>query len=249
MKRWKCLVVDDEIEGINTLKSLINKRHDLVYVGGTQDARKVLSMIEKYHIELVFVDLHMPFIHGLELISLLVDRVEVICCSADREYGAELFQLGIAFYLTKPVKPELFHIAIDRVGQIIAQKQAGNRNNVLPIGLKEYAMLKTSGGRTLNLQLIDIECIEADSDDSVITHTDGSHKVSLSLADFEKLLPAEHFIRVHRGFIVAFKNISSVDGGCKMITLRNSTCKEIPVGRTYKTRVWDVLNSRIIKNK
>ncbi len=244
------MVVDDEIEGINTLKSLIKQRHDLLYAGGTQDARQVLELIEKYHVELVFVDMHMPFIHGLELMSLLVGRVEVICCSADVEYGAALFQLGIAFYLTKPVKPEHFHTAIDRVWQRMATNRAGAGGcDVVPLGLEEYVMFKLFGGGALNLQLIDIECIEADSDESLITHTDGTHRVNLPLVEFEKLLPTEHFIRVHRGFILAFKNIGSVDSKCEMITLRNSTCKEVPVGRTYKDRVLDALNTRTIRNR
>ncbi|ERJ58790.1 LytR/AlgR family response regulator transcription factor [Sphingobacterium paucimobilis] len=249
MKRLKCLVVDDEIEGINTLKSLIKKRHDLLYAGGTQDAREVLAMIQKYPVELVFVDLHMPHIHGLDLIRLLVDQVEVVCCSADRVYGAELFELGIAFYLTKPVKPELFHTAIDRVWQSITQKQSGGSTAVLPIGLEDYVMFKVCGGSTLNLQLIDIECLEAQSDNTIVTHTDGSHIISLALADFERLLPAEHFIRVHRGCIVAFKNIASVDNACEIITLRNSASKEVPIGRTYKANVRDMLNMRVIKNR
>lgn len=251
MQRLKCLIVDDELNSIQALAKLIKKRHDLVLVASTQDAREVVNLIEQHHIELAFVDIHMPYLHGLELIKQLADRLEVICCSGDKLYGEQLFELGIAFYLTKPVRKELFDLAIERVWEVKERSQSKDTTDrISPLDLQEYLIFQMTNGLELNLQLIDIECIEAQGDNTRLTHTDGEAELCFGLGKFEKLLPAKHFIRVHRSFIVAFKNIGSIDYANSKILLRHSSYDfPVPIGREYKTLLREALNTKKIVHK
>lgn len=251
MQRLKCLIVDDELNSIQALAKLIKKRHDLVLTATTQDARKVVGLIEQHHIELAFVDIHMPFMHGLDLIKQLAGRVEVICCSGDKIYGEQLFELGIAFYLTKPIKQELFDLALQRVWQAKERSRAmPDANRISPIGLNEHLIFQMTNGLMLNLQLLDIECIEAQGDNTRLTHTDGTDELCFGLGKFEKLLPAQHFIRVHRSFIVAFKNIGSIDYANRKIALRHSSYGAyVPIGREYRAPLRDILNAKQLIHK
>lgn len=246
MRRLKCLVVDDEIEGIEAVVAQIKKRHDLVLVAKTMDAMEVIDLVKIYQIELVFVDLHMPNLHGLDLIRLLTDQVEVICCSADNVYGQALFELGVTFYLNKPMKELTFNMAIDRVWTSLERKRNGKGGEQMtPFNLDNYMSFQTSKGMIMQLQLIDIECIEAMLEHCIVTHTDGVDELCIGIGKFEKLLPANHFLRVHRSFIVGRKNIGSIDYTQNNILLRNSNRKEsIPIGKEYKANVKEIFSLR-----
>lgn len=251
MNRLKCLIVDDEIAAIKTIISFVKKRADLLYVASTQDAREVVQLVEANHIELVFIDLHMPHIHGLDLIKQLIGRVQLICCSADNMQGEALFDLGVAFYLNKPIKDHMFNKAIDRVWNL---KNNSNNdpagNAIVPLDLDEYVIFNIVDGPLLRMQLIDLECIEAKDDDVLLTHTDGTDLVRISIGKLERILPTEHFMRVHRGFIVALKNVKKVDFVERNIVLGNSTYKEkIPVGKTYFSAVKDLFGEEKVKGK
>lgn len=245
MKRLKCLIVDDEQGSILALESLIKNRHDLLHVESLRDPREVIRLIEQHHIELAFIDLHMPHMHGLELIQQLKDRIAIICCSADRLQGEKLFELDVAFYLNKPIEQRLFDKAIDRAWQWKEKQQISTDDRrILPIDLQEYFMFNTNEGIAISLQLIDIECIEAQRDNSLLTHTDGIDELAFSIGDFEKMLPTSHFIRVHRSFMVARKNIANIDYNRQHIILRNSNRKApVPIGRKYKTMVSNMLKN------
>lgn len=251
MKRLKCLVVDDELTSISALSLLIKNRHDLVHSASTQDAREAIELVEKHHIELAFVDLHMPHIHGLDLIRQLSNRLEIVCCSGDKIYGEQLFELGIAFYLTKPIKKHLFDLAIQRVWESIERSRAtGNTQRISPIALNEHLIFQMTNGLALNLQLSDIECMEAQGDNTLLTHTDGTAELCFGLGKLEKLLPVQHFIRVHRSFMVAFKNIGSIDYTNNKIMLRNSAHDTpVPIGREYRSILRDTLKEKHVINK
>lgn len=249
MKRLKCLVADDEQMAVDAMKDLINRRHDLICTDITTDARQVVDLVEKHRIELVFLDLHMPHVHGISLIEQLRGRAEIICCSADQLYGEKLFMLGVAFYLFKPIQEEKFATAIERVWEIRATKaKADYANGVVPLDLHQNIMLKKLDGKHISIELIDMECIESSGDNCIVTHTDGTDEVCYGLGLFEKLLPAKNFIRVHKGFMVAFKNIRDIDYTNGIIKLRNSSGTTIPIGPTYRKKVREVFVGKELKN-
>lgn len=250
MNRMKCLIVDDERQAIKTIVSLVNDRHDLVLAASTQDAREVVALVELHRIELVFVDLHMPHIHGLDLMKQLLGRVQLICCSADLQYGQALFELGVAFYLNKPISVELFNKAVDRAWAL-KNSSANDPDSkvIVPMELEDSVVFNRVVGPHLRMQLIDIECIEAKEDDCLLTYTDGSDLVKLGIGKFESILPAEHFLRVHRSFIVALKNVKNVDFTKRKIWLRNSSqVDEIAIGKTYLPALRKLFGVEELKN-
>lgn len=251
MKRLKCFIADDEKSAIEILATYIRKRHDLVLAGYTQDPTKVIEMVRMHHIELLFIDLHMPILHGIDIIKQLKGKVDIICFSADRAYGQDLFALEVAFYLNKPLNEDLFYMAIQRVwDRRTVKHNVDIQQRIVPLDLQENLVFQMASGQLLNLKLMDIECIEAQRDNTLLTHTDGQDELSYGLGNFEKMLPVKNFIRVHHSYIVALKNIKSVDMINDRIFLRSSYRKSpIPIGRTYKSKVREALREKEIKNR
>jgi two-component system LytT family response regulator len=251
MKILKCLIVDDEDAGIEGLKTLIKKRHDLLLVGSTKDPREVVPLVETHNIELVFLDLQMPYMHGLDVIKALNGRTEVICCSAYKEFGTELSELEIALYLKKPIKEHLFNRMVERVWEFKERPPVNtDKKRITPLDLKESFMFRMPNNEIVSMQLIDIELIEASGDNTFVTHTDGQVELCYGLGEFMNLLPAAHFIRVHNGYIVAVKNIGNIKLTEPSIRLRNSLyITPVPIGRTYKAKVRELIMEMEIRNR
>ncbi|GGH11965.1 response regulator transcription factor [Sphingobacterium alkalisoli] len=251
MKILKCLIVDDEDAGIEGLTALIKKRHDLLLAGSTKDPREVVRLVEKHSIELVFLDLQMPHMHGLDVVKALNGRTEVICCSAHKEFGTELSELEVALYLKKPIKEHLFNRMVERVWEVKERHPVNaDKKRITPLDLKESFMFRMPDNEVLSMQLIDIELIESSGDNTFVTHTDGRVELCYGLGEFMKLLPAAHFIRIHKGYIVAVKNIGNIKLTEPSISLRNSLyVNSIPIGRTYMDKVRELIMEMEIRNR
>ena len=238
MERLKCMAVDDERRQIELLRSLIHNRADLAFVGGITDPQKALDMVARYGVELLFVELHMESMHGLELIKQLDNRVQVICCTAYNQYGPELSELDVTFYLQKPVTQTRFDQAVDRVLRRKQYRQWNDQDEALQVlTLEDNISFKLAGKLGwITLDLVDIEYLEAQDKLVKIVYTDGETVVDYSLMQMEKRLPSKYFMRMHKSYLVALNRIRSY---CyKEIILRCSEeNKKLPVGDVYRQKI------------
>lgn len=243
MRRLKCLAVDDEEASLWVISHFIKQRKDLELVDATRDPLTVSEKVDRLGVELVFVDLHMQSMHGIDLIKSIAGRVEVICCTGHYQYGPELFELDVAYYLTKPIFKKQFNKAIRRVwNRVDNSLQAADGQLAEQLDLDDYIWLKLEATKYKNFQLLDIECLEATGDYTHVIYTDGKIRSPLGIGSLESKLPSAHFIRVHKSYIVARKNIGHIDFAENRLTLRNSAYKEpIPLGRRYKKIIQDSL--------
>lgn len=240
----KVVVLDDERAPILKMQQLIKLRAELLLVKSSTNAERILELIEVADIQILFVDMEMEAMHGLEVIRRVKGKVHVICCTAYNHFASEIMELGVDHYLLKPISEEKFNQAVDRVLESRGRKksQEPDRRNV-PLDILETIGLRMPGkNKYFYVSLGDIEYVEAGDRISRVYHTDdgtgqsngGFTDVAFNVTEMEQILPAQHFIRVHRGFIVSInriRNYSVSDG----ILLRGSSRKEhIPVGEKYK---------------
>jgi two-component system, LytTR family, response regulator len=244
MNRIKCMVVDDEQASIDLLCGLISRQSDLALVNTTTDPLKALAMVDQYEVKLLFADLHMEGMHGIELIRKLSNKVQVICCTAYNHYGPQLSELDVAFYLEKPVSQKMFDLAVDRVLKREAFQQ-WQEGFVPALNLADECSLRTPGKKNwIRLKLVDIECLEAKEKLTEITYTDGVELVDYSLGELEQLLPKAYFMRVHKSYMVPLKRIGSYSV-FKGIRLRGSSFStSVPVGRVYRESVQQFIERR-----
>ncbi len=241
----KVVVLDDERAPILKMQQLIKSRAELVLVKSSTDPSRILELIEVADIQILFVDMEMEAMHGLEVIRRAKSKVHVICCTAYNNFAAEIMELGVDHYLLKPISVEKFNQAVDRVLVNIGRKKAlePDRRNV-SLDLLEIISLRMPGkGRFLYVALGDMEYLESDDRTSKVYHTDngsdqedgGFTSIAYTITEMEQILPARYFIRVHSSFIVSVNRIRTYTVSDGILLRGSSRKKEIPVGNKYKT--------------
>jgi two-component system LytT family response regulator len=227
--RIRCLVIDDKPLAIDLLVEYIKKIPYLELVGSVTDPIKGLELIRNTNIDLVFLDIHMPQLSGLEFLRLAGINVKAILTTAYVRYAIEGYDLDVVDYLLKP-------IAFDRFYQA-AEKALRNFNSAAPAVTvidqpqpsNSYLFVKAEH-RIHKITLEDMIYIEG-LENYVSIYTLGGRILSLqTLKKMEEQLPSKNFIRVHRSFIISIQHISYVEKS--NIILQNNV--SVPIGNTYR---------------
>jgi two-component system, LytTR family, response regulator len=235
-----CFVLDDEQHAINVLTHFISQTPFLQLVGTANNPLQALQFINEQEPDLLFSDIHMPDISGLELVKSLKGKTKAILCSAYSEFAVEGFELEVIDYLVKPVRLPRFLQAVQRAAHFIegpAMQQ--------PLALEDdYIFVKTEQkGKLLKINLADIEYIEGKKN-YVAIHYNGQITMSLlNMKDLEDRLPALHFIRVQRSFIVPLRKISGIERN--MVLLKEYNI-EIVLGENYKIAFLERMKDKLM---
>lgn len=220
----RCVVVDDEPLAISLLHRYIREYGGLEMLDGFTDAIESIQYVNSNQVDILFLDILMPDITGIEVLRRLNKKPAVIFTSAHRDFALDGYEMGVVDYLLKPFSFDRFRKAVEKAADFIRGKEENKDNLLSGIFVKsEYNLVK------INFQ--DIIYIES-MDDYIRIHLEGSRPVItlMSLKSFIEKLPPPDFLRVHRRYIVAVKKINSV--GSKKLLLKNEI--EIPVGHTYQ---------------
>ena len=225
----RCIIVDDEPLAIEVIESYINRLENIEIVAKCSNALKAFEILKKEPVDLIFLDIQMPKLTGLDFVKTLQNPPKVIITTAYRDYALEGYELNVVDYLLKPISFERFLKAVSRVYHTEMSQEATETT---------YIYLKADK-KMVKVQLRDILYIESlkdyvrvkTSDKEVITH----QKISY----LEEKLPEECFLRIHRSFIVALKKIETYSA-----TSIEVPGKELPIGRLYKDQVLEVLNAK-----
>ncbi|MGO3806286.1 MAG: LytR/AlgR family response regulator transcription factor [Sphingobacterium sp.] len=241
MKRIKCIVIDDEAAARNRLKGMISNIPVLDLVLTTDDPLKVLDKVEDYKVELVFVDVEMPTMDGLELIRKLEGRAQVICCSGHSQFGDALYELDVSYYLVKPFTRERFEAAVARAFERLDFGEWAARNFVKQkYDPAEPFIFNDTNRNMVLIEIGEIDYFQADDHTINIYHHGGKQTaVTGTLTDFAKRLPSAHFMRVGKSFIVALNRIWRYNIREHTLTLKElCSCKnDIPIGKIYREQV------------
>jgi len=234
----RCLIVDDEPLAIKLVKTHVEKISSLELVATCKNALQAMDLLRRQNVDLMFLDIEMPEITGLEFLKTISHPPKVIFTTAYRQYAAEGFDLDVIDYLLKPISFERFIRAINRYFERVEKETRGT----LPAGViphEERFIYIYDNKKTFKIYLRDILFIEG-AGEYVKVHT--TEKIFLSrepMHEMESKLPKGQFIRIHKSFIVSVSRITAFSAAS--IHIRNL---ELPIGRSYKDAVYKALSYR-----
>lgn len=227
----KCLAIDDEPLALDVLEDFIAKVPFLKLVKACTSAMEAVETLHKEDIQLLFLDIQMPQVSGVQFLKSLNYHPKVIFTTAYSDYALEGFNLDAVDYLLKPFTFERFLKAVNKAFQQINMQGKDNEMAVE----KEYMFVK-SGYDTVKVKFGDIRYIEGLKDYVKIHTTDKTVIALMSMKALEDSLP-DNFIRVHRSFIIDFERITLVKKRKVFISE-----VEIPIGEVYRDAFMDRLS-------
>lgn len=223
----RCLLVDDEPHALIVLKTHIQSFPFLELVGECNHALSAFEFCQKNQVDLIFLDIQMPQLTGLEFIKSLPHPPPVIFTTAHRNFALDGFELGAVDYLLKPISLDRFLKAVYRVTQ---QRQVETDENYLPA--TERFLYFRAERKMIKVFLSEILFIESLKDYVKIMTTKGQIITKLSISSVEEMLPDDQFIRIHRSFIIAINKIDSFTNADVFIGK-----SELPIGPLYKHEI------------
>ncbi|MEP1094922.1 MAG: LytTR family DNA-binding domain-containing protein [Cyclobacteriaceae bacterium] len=232
----KCMIVDDEPLAGEVLESYISRVESLELVASCTNAVSAFDGLKKNSVDLIFLDIQMPKLTGIEFLKVINPAPKVIFTTAYREYAVESYELNVVDYLLKPIAFDRFLMAINKVEESDQTTSAVETDESLQED-RPYLFLKADR-KMVKVYLEDISYIESLKDYVRIKTKEGNEIVSLQKISFlEQKLPEDCFLRIHRSFIVPIGKIDAFSSSSVEIM-----GKEIPIGRNYKPAVMKVLN-------
>ena len=240
----KCIAIDDEPLALRQIKSYIERTEQLELVASCRSAREAQSIIEQEHIDLIFVDINMPDMNGLDFVRSLTQNYFIVFTTAHSEFALEGFKLNAIDYLLKPFSYDEFMKATQKVISLVdlvercrVAESAAAAQNEAEEADQGYLSVKADY-KTQLVKIADIVYLES-AGEYVRLHIDGGQTITtlFRLKNMEASLPANNFLRVHRSYIINLKRISSYTKG--RILLDNG--EYIPLGENYKERFFNFL--------
>ena len=235
-----CLIVDDEYDAIDVMEHYIKQTPILQLVGATTNPLEALQILATQNIDLVFLDIQMPQLSGMDVVKAIGGKTKVILTTAYSEFAVEAYNLEVVDYLLKPIPFPRFLTAVQRAAKQINETDA----STLPEGEEDYIFVKTeSKGKLLKIELGDIDYIEA-ANNYIAVHQGGKKTlVYTTMKEMEERLPRKSFIRVHKSFIVPVAKITGIEGN--LLRLKGVTA-EIMIGENYKSDLMEIIRNKMI---
>lgn len=236
----KCIVVDDEPLARQLIESYIEKVDGLHNIRSCTNALESFSFLQQHSVDLIFLDIQMPQITGIELLKSLNQRPKVILTTAFREYAVEAFDLDVIDYLLKPISFDRFLRSIGKIYQLKPPVQE-IKSDPIARSFEEAYMYFKQDREMVKVYLKDIIYIESLKDYVRIKTTSGQIISYQKISYLEQKLPESKFIRIHRSYIIALDKVSSFTS--QSIHVGDY---DVPIGRNYKSSTQKVLNLKNI---
>jgi DNA-binding LytR/AlgR family response regulator len=227
LKHFKCLVVDDEPLAIDVIENYL-QRLDNVETRRCENAIEALRLLKEDAFDLIFLDIEMPLLTGLDLLGTIKNPPPVIITTAYRDYAVEGFEFEVLDYLVKPISFPRFMKAFERAMKYTNSEKTIQSN--LP-DENEYLFLKVDR-KFVKLMISDILHIESLKDYIRVTTKSTSLISYQSLTAITEKLPADKFMRIHRSFTIAIDKVNVIEGNCVEIE-----GKLIPISREHRQEV------------
>jgi DNA-binding LytR/AlgR family response regulator len=207
-----CLIVDDNKIARTTMKQLASQVKDITIVGECPNAMDAYNLMQEQQVDLIFLDIEMPGMTGLELTKNLGNKKPIIIfTTSKKEYAVEAFELNVADYIVKPVTPARFIQAVDKAREVLQ-----SNTEEYKLDEDEFIFIRDSN-IVRRLKLDDILFAEAMGDYVKLFTPQKFYAIHTTLKAVEERLPASKFIRVHRSYIVALAKIDTIQDGALVI--------------------------------
>jgi two-component system, LytTR family, response regulator LytT len=236
----RCIAIDDEPLAVKKISAYIQKTPFLELVAECRSAFEAMSILEHQKIQLIFIDINMPDLNGLEFVKSLTDKPYVVFTTAYSEYAVEGFQVDAADYLLKPITYSSFLKAANKVKNLI---ELTSNNQKESVGITANHLFVKSDYKLIRIELDEIRYIEGQHEYIKINLANGKPVMThLSMKAIEEQLPSDQFMRVHRSFIVNLKKVSVIE--------RNRIVFDgkvyIPVSEQYKEKFQEYIDRNFV---
>lgn len=238
-----CIIVDDEQHAIDILVHYVKQTPHLNLVATTTNPIEALQIIAEQKIDLIFLDIQMPELSGMDLIKAINGKANVILTTAYSEFALESYELDVVDYLLKPIRLPRFLQAVQKVIKETEDHVEENHSVLDPED--GYIFVKTeSKGKLLKINLGDIDYIEGMKNYVAIFCGQKKTLVYTSMKDLEERLSKNQFIRVHKSFIIPISKITGIEGN--LLRLKN-VAAEILIGDNYKADLMEIIRNKMIQ--
>jgi len=222
MKKIKCIILDDEPLAVELLKNYADKLLQLEVVLATTDVFEVIGFLQKQTVDLIFIDIQMPELSGIQLMQMFNKDNYFIVTTAYANYALESYDYRVVDYLLKPITFDKFHKAVTKLTDFVTLEAKETSS---------YLFVKVDG-KQVKINPEEIYFIEGLSD-YIRIHLQSERLIILdNLKDFINKLPAKDFMRIHKSYIIQLDKIKSIDGNMIYHALGAT-----PIGETYKSEV------------
>jgi len=237
-----CIAIDDEPLALDLIRDYTERIPFLSLEGLFESGMEVLDWLQNHQVDLIFLDIMMPDITGIQFMEVLHNRPLVVFTTAYDQYALKGFELDVVDYLLKPISFDRFLKAVLKVQDRLQAEKTGTiqspSQGVIQSGDREYIFIRTEG----HLKKIDLKsiCYIEGMKDYLSIHTgEGRIMTLMNFRDMLDLLPEERFIRIHRSFIIHVDFIDRVES--KVVIVKN---KRIPISKAYRDGFYALINKQ-----
>lgn len=239
MATISCIVVDDEPLAIEILESYVQKIDQLSLKGSFRNAVSAFSFLQQHPVDLLFLDIQMPKLNGIDFLKTLKNPPKVIFTTAYRDYALDGFELEVVDYLLKPIPFERF---LKSVSRILQQAPAPETLvKTISESPKEQPLFFKVDKKMVKVNLSDILYIESIKDYVKVKTKDKEIVTQQKISYLEESLPKHSFVRIHRSFLAAISKIDAYSAG--EIEIGKI---QLPIGRNYKNEVLKILSQQVL---
>lgn len=233
--KMKCLIIDDEPLARFHLKDMADKIDFLSVEGTYATALEADAKVKESEIDLLFLDINMPYLNGIDFLEQLENPPLCIFTTAYSEYALEGFRLQVVDYLLKPIAFNRFYQAVNKAQQQFIINEKLKKNTPLD----DPFLYVRQSDTFIKVSWVDILYIESMQNYTKLHFKDKSLVIHQTMKAIEESLPSEHFFRIHKSFLINIIHIDMISGGRLFI---NKT--ELPISRTRKE---ELLNQVVYK--
>ncbi len=232
MNKLRCLIVEDEPLAAEVLQDYISQMRQLELVGISEDAIYALEVLRKENIDVIFLDIHLPKLKGLDFLKALTNPPQIIVTTAYHQYALEGFELSVIDYLLKPIEFSRFLQAVNKLKspKILAAKKS------ISIRKERAYRFFNVKKKKIKVYLDQIQYIESRKDYVKIHTAEQSLTTKFQLGELEGILEEAKLLRIHRSFLVSKAHIRAFSA-----TEIEVAEQKLPIGRSYKEQVFKVL--------
>lgn len=228
--KLKSIIVDDSSMQRMAVAQLVNKHPNLALVAQYSNAIEANTGIKNNDIDLIFLDVEMPIINGFDLLESLENPPQVILITGKPDYALKAFDYDVTDYLYKPISSARFEASIKRA--VVRHEQSQNVNQE-----EEYIFVK-SNLKKRKVVLNDIKWVEALGDYIKVVTNEGNIVILSTMKSFEKQLPEDKFLRIHKSYIVNLEKVEKFNS--KNIEVEG---RQVPLSRNKKNELMEALSN------
>jgi two-component system LytT family response regulator len=243
----KCIAVDDEPLALDIIEDYISKVPFLELVKRTENAIEALQLVQAGGIDLVFLDIQMPDLTGIQFLKIASGKSNYILTTAYSQYALESYDLNVSDYLLKPIAFDRFYKAVEKVRNQMQKEEIAtpavaeavqNAPTSAAAPAQDFIFVKTEH-KIQKIQLDDILYIEG-LKDYISIFTKSERVITLqNMKKMEETLPKGEFIRVHKSYIISLDKVESIERSRISIT-----GKIIPIGDTYRDEFFKLIDGK-----